>query len=214
MAWRHVIPDDAPMERQVGVRSRGVGRAGGRRSGSGSVGSRGWFCLGAASLGVGAGGWVMAQPGQDDQVQAWLSDGPRAVEPNPDRLAGGGRDRRGAAQHRKRRVSAAAARMRPGTQHRAATIGPTPQRPSSSGRQARTRVVWRGCARRSPAPMPGCGGPGSAGWPRWRWSRCPRRPAGAAATRADQLVGGQARSRSRSTSGAAVTSACSCRWHR
>jgi hypothetical protein len=50
----------------AGVGSRGVGRAGGRRSGLGSVGSRGWFTLGAAPLGVGAGGWVIGQPGQDD----------------------------------------------------------------------------------------------------------------------------------------------------
>jgi hypothetical protein len=31
------------------------------------------LALGSSPLGVGAGGWVIAQPGRDDQVQGWLS---------------------------------------------------------------------------------------------------------------------------------------------
>src|SRR5215211_8831501 len=53
----------------------------------------------------------------------------------------------------------------------AATIGPTPVRVSSSGRQARTSMVRLGSARRPRRSTAGCGGPGRAGWPRWRRSR-------------------------------------------
>jgi hypothetical protein len=67
--------------------------------------------------GVGAGGWIVRQPGQHDQVE-------RLVEVrSPDRLSRWRtvwrwrRGWRGAAQHREGGVGAAAASLRPGTQH-------------------------------------------------------------------------------------------------
>jgi hypothetical protein len=51
------------------------------------------LALGAAPLGIGAGRWVIAQSGQDDQVQRLVELAiSGAVEANPDRLAGGGGD--------------------------------------------------------------------------------------------------------------------------
>src|SRR4029453_14419690 len=56
------------------------------------------LALGAASLGVGAGRWVITQPGQDDQMQGLVELAvARAVEPNPHGLAAGGRDGSGPA---------------------------------------------------------------------------------------------------------------------
>jgi hypothetical protein len=68
--------------------------------------------LGAAPLGVGAGGWVVAQPGQDDQVQGLVElTIPGPVEPHAHRLAAGGRDGGGTAQHGEGSVAGAAARV-------------------------------------------------------------------------------------------------------
>jgi hypothetical protein len=50
------------------------------------------------------------------------------VEPDPDPLARGGRDRGGAAQHGERGVAWAATRMGPGTQHHRGHDRPTPSR--------------------------------------------------------------------------------------
>ena len=73
------------------------------------------LAIGAASLRVGAGRRVMAQPGQDNHVQGLVElPVPGAVESNPDPLARGGGDRRRAAQHGEGGVGAAATPMRPG----------------------------------------------------------------------------------------------------
>src|ERR687898_603624 len=58
------------------------------------------LALSPPPLGIRAGRWVIAQPGQDDQVQGLVEVAiPRAVESNPDRLAAGGRDRGRPAEH-------------------------------------------------------------------------------------------------------------------
>ena len=76
------------------------------------------LALSAASLGVGAGCWVIAQPGQHDQVQGLVELAVAGtVEANPDGLSGGRGDGGGAAQHGEGSICAAAARMRPGTEH-------------------------------------------------------------------------------------------------
>jgi hypothetical protein len=98
---RPVIPSDAPMTVKARVGLRGAGRAGGRRSGPGSVGSRGWSCLGPPPLCVGAGRWVRAQPGQDHQVQGLVELAvPSAVEAPSAPPEGAGQ---GGPQHRARR---------------------------------------------------------------------------------------------------------------
>jgi hypothetical protein len=64
------------------------------------------------------------------------------VEPDPDPLARGGRDRGGAAQHGERGVAWAATRMGPGTQHHRGHDRAHPsRREHSSVCQARTRAV-------------------------------------------------------------------------
>ena len=119
MEGKHdVIPLDAPMEGQSWGWPPGVGRAGGRHSGPGSVGFRGWSCPQPAPLGVGAGGWVIAQPGQHDQVERLVELAVAgAIQPHPDRLAAGGRDGGGPTQHGVGGIGAAAAGMGPGTEH-------------------------------------------------------------------------------------------------
>src|SRR5215216_2899531 len=68
--------------------------------------------LGAAPLGVGTGRRVIAQPGQDDQVQGLVElTVPRAIQPHAHRLAAGGRDGRGPAEHGEGGIGAAAAGM-------------------------------------------------------------------------------------------------------
>ena len=100
------------------------------------------LALGPSPLGLGAGRRVRAQPGQDDQVPGLVEVAVAGVvEPNPDRLAAGGRDRGGATEHGEGGVSSTAAPMDQAHSTTAATIGPTPVRLSSSGRQARTRTV-------------------------------------------------------------------------
>src|SRR5215218_634505 len=172
------------------------------------------LALSPSPLGIGAGGRVIAQPGQDDQVQGLVEVAiARAVESNPDPLARGGWDRGGVAQHREGGLGPAAARMGPGTQHDRATIGPTPVGVSSSGCQARTSAVmarvcsaisasrsWMRRARaRRLATVAAVSGSVSA--------RCRSRPQ--VLTRRGVV---RSRSRLRRTSGAATTSAWSWRW--
>src|SRR5918994_6067064 len=58
------------------------------------------LALSPPPLGISTGRWVIAQPGQDDQVQGLVELAiPRTVEPNPHGLAAGGRDGGSAAQH-------------------------------------------------------------------------------------------------------------------
>ena len=46
------------------------------------------LALSAAPLGIGTGRWVIAQPGQDDQVEGLVELAvPGAIEPHPHRLA-------------------------------------------------------------------------------------------------------------------------------
>jgi len=120
-----VMLADAPvLGQRVGWPPR-VGRAGGQHSGPDSVGFPGWSYLGAAPLGVGTGRRVIAQPGQDDQVQGLVElTVPRAIQPHAHRLAAGGRDGRGPPSMAK----AASVRQRPAWDQAlrtmAATIGP------------------------------------------------------------------------------------------
>jgi hypothetical protein len=100
------------------------------------------LALGPSPLGIGAGRRVIAQPGQDDQVQGLVELAvPGAIEPHPDGLA----LEAGMGAAPASMAKAASLAQRPGWDQAhstmAATIGPTPQRPSRSGRQARTRVV-------------------------------------------------------------------------
>src|SRR5215218_794210 len=100
------------------------------------------LALSPAPLGISAGRRVLAQPGQDDQVEGLVELAiPRPVEADPHGLAAGGGDGGSPPSMAK----AASVRQRPGWDqaHRtmAATIGPTPRRLSRSGRQARTRAV-------------------------------------------------------------------------
>src|SRR5512132_235204 len=100
------------------------------------------LALGAASLGIGAGGRGIAQPGQDDQVQGLVELAVAgAIQPHPRRLAAGGRDGRRTTEQAKAASLAAAAGMGPGAQDDGGHDRATPQRLSSSGRQAWTRVV-------------------------------------------------------------------------
>ena len=104
------------------------------------------LALGAASGGVGAGCRVDPQPDQDRGVQGLVELAVAgAIQPNPHRLARGGRDRSGPTQHGEGGVRAAAAGMGPGAQHGGGHDRPTPDRVSRSGRQARTspRMAWR-----------------------------------------------------------------------
>jgi hypothetical protein len=99
------------------------------------------LALGAPPLSVGAGRWVIAQPGQDDEVQGLVELAVSgSVEPNPDRLAAGGRD--GAAPPSM--AKAASLGQRPGCDQAhstmAATIGP-PRR-GLAGRAARPARAW------------------------------------------------------------------------
>jgi hypothetical protein len=100
------------------------------------------LALGASPLGISAGGWVVAQPGQDNDVQGLVEVAVAgAVEPDANGLAAGA----GIGAAPPSMAKAASLGQRPGWDqaHRtmAATIGPTPVRLSRSGRQARTRVV-------------------------------------------------------------------------
>jgi hypothetical protein len=100
------------------------------------------LALGAPALGIGPGRRVVAQPGQDDEVQGRVELAvPGAVEPNPHGLAAGGRDR--AAPPRIAKVASLGQRPAYDQAHSmlAATIGPTRCWRSRSGRQARTSVV-------------------------------------------------------------------------
>ena len=159
---------------------RGVGRAGGPPRGPGSVGSRGWSRPRCAvgrrrgSLGQSAAG---SGPRCTGLVELPV---PGAIEPHPDRLTTGG----GIGAAPPSMAKAASLGQRPGGDQAhstvAATIGPTPQGVSSSGRHARTRTVMARVGAATSASRAGGGGPGRAGWPRLGWSRCPRRsPAGA-----------------------------------
>ena len=52
------------------------------------------LALGPAAGGVGAGGWVVAEPGQDDDVEGLVEVAVAgAIQPHPYRLAAGGGDR-------------------------------------------------------------------------------------------------------------------------
>jgi hypothetical protein len=122
-------------------RARGAGRVGGRRSGPGGVGSRGWSCLSPSPLGIGAGRRVIAQSGQDDHVQGlveWRStDRLRRTRTVCPEDAGMGRPR--PAWRRRHRSGSDP----DGTRHtapRRRRSGP-PVGVSSSGCQARTRAV-------------------------------------------------------------------------
>jgi hypothetical protein len=164
------------------------------------------LALGAPALGIGPGRRVIAQPGQDDEVQRLVELAvPGAVEPNPHGLAAGGRDRGGAAQDRE----AASLGQRPACNQvhstLAATIGPTPCWRSRSGRQARTSVVMApvcsaisrssSCARRAKAGRLAAVAVVSASQsPRWR--SCPQVPVSCWVVKP--------RRRPRSTSGAAA----------
>ena len=58
------------------------------------------LALSPSPLGIGAGGWVIAQPGQHDQVQGLVELAiAGAIQPHPYRLAAGSRDGRSAAEH-------------------------------------------------------------------------------------------------------------------
>jgi hypothetical protein len=90
------------------------------------------LALGPSSLGVGPGRWVIAQPGQDDQVQGLVEvTVPRPVESVADGLAAGGGDGCGAAEHGEGGVRATAASMGPSAQDGGsddrADSGPTEQ---------------------------------------------------------------------------------------
>src|SRR4029453_15373482 len=106
------------------------------------------LALSPPSFRVGAGGRVVAQPSQDDHVEGLVELAvPGAVEAHPDGLAAGGGDRGGTSQHGEGGVGWAAARWDQAQSTVAATIGPTPVRLSSSGRQARPRgVMARVCS--------------------------------------------------------------------
>src|SRR5215218_1505906 len=67
------------------------------------------LALSPSPLGIGAGGRVIAQPGQDDQVEGLVELAVAgAIQPHPDRLAAGGWDGRGATQHGEGGVASAA----------------------------------------------------------------------------------------------------------
>jgi hypothetical protein len=173
--------------------------------------------LGAASGGVGAGGWVGAEPGQDHGVQGLVELAvPGAVAPNPDGLARGGGDGGGAAQHREGGIGAAAARMGPGAQHGGGHDRAHPARASRSGRQARTstRMAWRWSAasavssrirRAKLRKVAKVAAVVAVPTSQLAWTR--NRAQAATSWRVERI-----RSRSPRTSGAAITSACSWRW--
>jgi hypothetical protein len=137
---------------------------------------------------------------------------PGAVEPNPHRLAAGGRDRGGPAQHGEDGVAGAAARMRPGAQHDGGhdwahaspgeQVGPPDPHERGDGRVCSATLVFRS-------------------W--MRWARARRLAAVAQVSvsqtaccrsRPQVLTRGvvKPRSRPRRGSGAATTSAWSWRW--
>jgi hypothetical protein len=97
---------------------RGVGRADGRHSGPGSVGSRGWSCPGRGAVGRRR-GWPGHSPVWSGRPGAGLVELAVAgtVGANPHRLAAGSRDRRRTTGHGEGSIGAAAAGMRPGTEH-------------------------------------------------------------------------------------------------
>jgi len=100
------------------------------------------LALGAAPLGIGAGCRVIAQPGQDDHVQGLVE---LAVPERFSRTRTVWPLEAGIGAAPPSMAKAASLRQRPGWDQAhstvAATIGPTPVRVSSSGRQARTRAV-------------------------------------------------------------------------
>jgi hypothetical protein len=173
------------------------------------------LALSPSPLGVGAGGWVVAESlVRTTKCRAWLSCR------SPERLS---RTRivcpeeAGIGAAPPSIAKAASVRQRPGCDQAqstmAATIGPTPVRLSRSGRQARTRVVMaRVCSAISVSRS-------------WMRRASARRVAATVVVSVSQLAGSRsrpqavtswrvvkARSRLRSASGAATTSAWSWRW--
>src|SRR5215204_552405 len=76
------------------------------------------LALSPSPLGVAAGGRVVSQPGQDDEVQRLVELAvPEAIQPDWHGLAAGGGDGCDSAQHGEGGVASAAAGVGPGTQH-------------------------------------------------------------------------------------------------
>jgi hypothetical protein len=99
-------------------RLRGLGRAAGDVADWATFDLAVGLGLGAASVGVSAGGWVGSSSGHDDQVEGLVEVAvPGPVQPNADGLATGGGDGGGSAQHGEGGVGPAAAGMGPGTPH-------------------------------------------------------------------------------------------------
>src|SRR5215218_3435656 len=171
------------------------------------------LALGAPSGGVGAGLWVGAEPGQDHGVQGLVELTVPGTQPNPDGLARGGRNRGGPPEHGEGGIGAAAARMGPGAQHGGGHDRAHPDRVSRSGRQARTStpMAWRWSAasavssRIRRAKLRKVAAVVAVSTSQLAWTR--NRAQAATSWRVERI-----RSRSRRTSGAAITSACSWRW--
>jgi hypothetical protein len=185
------FPSPVPIRHQSSRSGQGLGRfqaagsAGGRQSGPGIVGSCGWSC--PAPVGAGQRrGW----PGR---CLAWSRRARAGIGCAGDCQRGcagpgpSGRLIPGLARHRQHGeggVAGTAARTGPGTPYDGRHDGPTPGRLSRSGRQPRTTVGDRpGVLGDLKCSEAGCGGPGRAGWSRWRQARPPRWPAGGAVHR-------------------------------
>jgi hypothetical protein len=107
------------------------------------------LALGLTPSGVGAGVWVVAEPRHHDRVQRPIElPVAAAVQPMPDHLPRGGRDRVGPGQGSERGLRPQPAACNQLTSTWAALIGPTPGSSSSHGARAATS---RSSSARSPA---------------------------------------------------------------